>query len=169
MSTYSHIIIKGAGQFSEDALFIAEQFSIGGAGSIRGYSPSSQSGDSGYNLTAELQLSPTSHRKPKAGRHHKICHIHRPRRGVQKQKTTRRSQRRLLDRHRRRHKALLRKHLLGQIGLCSPLCKLGDKRKELGDIFAGGGELLTVSGQQSAFSRKLNSSSGHLCPPVICR
>lgn len=55
---YSHIIIRGTGQFSEDTLFIAEQFSIGGPGSIRGYNPSSQSGDSGYNITAELQFMP---------------------------------------------------------------------------------------------------------------
>lgn len=58
LSKYDYIIIKGAGQFSKDALFIAEQFSIGGAGSVRGYNPSSQSGDSGYNITAELQFSP---------------------------------------------------------------------------------------------------------------
>lgn len=64
LSNYDYIIIKGAGQFSKDPLFIAEQFSIGGAGSIRGYSSSAYSGDSGYNITAELQISPIFSEQP---------------------------------------------------------------------------------------------------------
>lgn len=55
---YTHLLLKGAGQYSSDPLFIAEQYSIGGVGSVRGFKPSSQSGDSGYNLTGELLLSP---------------------------------------------------------------------------------------------------------------
>lgn len=60
ISQYNQFVIKGSGQFANDPLFIAEQFSIGGAGSVRGYNPSAYSGDSGYNITAELQLSPVS-------------------------------------------------------------------------------------------------------------
>ena len=55
---YNLIVIRGSGQYSSDPLFIAEQSTIGGAGSVRGFNPSSSSGDSGYNVTAELQLSP---------------------------------------------------------------------------------------------------------------
>lgn len=55
---YNHLIFKASGQFSEDNLFVAEQFMLGGAGSVRGFSPSSQSGDSGYLVSAELHLSP---------------------------------------------------------------------------------------------------------------
>ena len=55
---YNHLMLKASGQLSEDALFVAEQFYIGGAGSVRGFRPSSQSGDSGYLGSAELHLSP---------------------------------------------------------------------------------------------------------------
>lgn len=55
---YNHLILKASGQISGDELFVAEQFYIGGAGSVRGFRPSSQSGDSGYLLSAELHLSP---------------------------------------------------------------------------------------------------------------
>lgn len=55
---YNHLILKASGQISDDELFVAEQFYIGGAGRVRGFSPSSQSGDSGYFVSAELYLSP---------------------------------------------------------------------------------------------------------------
>jgi len=55
---YKHLILKASGQISDDALFVAEQYSIGGAGSVRGFNPSALSGDSGYAATLELQLSP---------------------------------------------------------------------------------------------------------------
>lgn len=58
MQRYNHLILKASGQISDDALFVAEQFYIGGAGSVRGFRPSSQSGDSGYLVSAELHLSP---------------------------------------------------------------------------------------------------------------
>ncbi|TAL21767.1 MAG: ShlB/FhaC/HecB family hemolysin secretion/activation protein, partial [Nitrospirae bacterium] len=55
---YNHLMLRGSGQLSEDNLFVAEQFMLGGAGSVRGFRPSSQSGDSGYFGSAELHLSP---------------------------------------------------------------------------------------------------------------
>ncbi len=55
---YNHLYLRASGQFSEDNLFVAEQFMLGGAGSVRGFSPASQSGDSGYFGSAELHLSP---------------------------------------------------------------------------------------------------------------
>lgn len=58
ISQYSRLTLKASGQWSKDALFSAEQFSIGGAGSVRGHKSSVYSGDSGYNATAEFQFSP---------------------------------------------------------------------------------------------------------------
>ena len=55
---YNHLYLRASGQLSEDNLFVAEQFMLGGAGSVRGFSPASQSGDSGYFGSAELHLSP---------------------------------------------------------------------------------------------------------------
>lgn len=55
---YNHLILKASGQISEDNLFVAEQFMLGGAGSVRGFRPASQSGDSGYFGSAEFHLSP---------------------------------------------------------------------------------------------------------------
>lgn len=55
---YSHVIVKASGQVSGDELFSAEQFSIGGMGTVRGFKPSSHSGDSGYLLSVELHMSP---------------------------------------------------------------------------------------------------------------
>lgn len=55
---YNHLMLKASGQISDDALFVAEQFMIGGAGSVRGFRLASQSGDSGYFGSAELHLSP---------------------------------------------------------------------------------------------------------------
>jgi hemolysin activation/secretion protein len=55
---YSYLVLKGSAQLSADELFVAEQFTIGGMGSVRGFRPSLHSGDSGYSLNAELTLSP---------------------------------------------------------------------------------------------------------------
>ena len=55
---YNHIMVKASGQYSTDNLFVAEQFMLGGASGVRGFRPSSLSGDSGYLLSAELHLSP---------------------------------------------------------------------------------------------------------------
>lgn len=55
---YNHLILRGSGQYSHDKLFTAEQFSLGGAGSVRGFKPSQQNGDCGYFISAELHLSP---------------------------------------------------------------------------------------------------------------
>ena len=56
--SYNHLIIKASGQYSPEPLFIAEQYTIGGAGSVRGFNPSTYSGDSGYSATLEFQMSP---------------------------------------------------------------------------------------------------------------
>jgi hemolysin activation/secretion protein len=58
ISDYSHIILRGSWQISGDALFSAEQFYIGGIGTVRGFKPSLYGGDSGYLLGAELHISP---------------------------------------------------------------------------------------------------------------
>jgi hemolysin activation/secretion protein len=58
ITDYSHIILRGSGQISGDALFSAEQFYIGGIGTVRGFKPSLYGGDSGYLLGAELHISP---------------------------------------------------------------------------------------------------------------
>jgi hemolysin activation/secretion protein len=55
---YGYLALKGSAQLSADELFVAEQFTIGGMGSVRGFRPSLHSGDNGYNLTAEFTLSP---------------------------------------------------------------------------------------------------------------
>ncbi len=55
---YSHLMLKLSGQYSDNRLYGAEQFSIGGFGSVRGFEASAKSGDIGYAMTAELSLSP---------------------------------------------------------------------------------------------------------------
>lgn len=55
---YNHFMLKAAGQYSNDSLFVAEQFFLGGMGSVRGFAPSAKSGDKGYSLSAELYLAP---------------------------------------------------------------------------------------------------------------
>ncbi|TAN45700.1 MAG: ShlB/FhaC/HecB family hemolysin secretion/activation protein [Nitrospirae bacterium] len=64
---YSYLILKGSGQLSVDEFFAAEQFVIGGAGSVRGFKPALHSGDRGYTLTAELAASPFFSEKKVAG------------------------------------------------------------------------------------------------------
>jgi hemolysin activation/secretion protein len=55
---YNYLILKGSGQISGDALFVAEQFSLGGIGSVRGFKTSAASGDSGYLTSVEILTSP---------------------------------------------------------------------------------------------------------------
>ncbi len=55
---YNYMILKASGQISDYNLLTAEQFIIGGVGSVRGFRDASQLGDSGYSLSAELYLSP---------------------------------------------------------------------------------------------------------------
>jgi hemolysin activation/secretion protein len=55
---YNHILLRATGQYSDDLLFVAEQYMIGGAGSVRGFNPAERIGDIGYTLTAEAVLSP---------------------------------------------------------------------------------------------------------------
>jgi hemolysin activation/secretion protein len=55
---YNYLMLKASGQFSDDNLFVAEQFMIGGVGSVRGFASSAKSGDKGYYASAELYLSP---------------------------------------------------------------------------------------------------------------
>lgn len=52
------LILKGSGQWASDSLVAGEQFSIGGADSVRGYPQSEYLGDNGYSLTAEFRVSP---------------------------------------------------------------------------------------------------------------
>jgi len=58
LTRYNHLMLRASGQISGDSLFAAEQFYIGGVGTVRGFSPSARSGDSGYAVSAELHLSP---------------------------------------------------------------------------------------------------------------
>jgi len=60
LSRYNHLMLRATGQISNDPLFAAEQFYLGGVGTVRGFRPSARSGDTGYALTAELHLSPIS-------------------------------------------------------------------------------------------------------------
>ena len=52
------IILRGSGQASTRPLVVTEQFFIGGADSVRGYPPGEFLGDSGYNVSTELRVSP---------------------------------------------------------------------------------------------------------------
>jgi hemolysin activation/secretion protein len=54
----NYLVLKASGQISSKPLFAAEQFYLGGEGSVRGFEPSSVSGDSGYLFSAELYLTP---------------------------------------------------------------------------------------------------------------
>ena len=52
------LILKGSGQWTSDSLVAIEQFSVGGADSVRGYPVGEFSGDDGYNMTGEFRISP---------------------------------------------------------------------------------------------------------------
>lgn len=60
---YVFLIVKGSGQLASDSLVASEQFSIGGADSVRGYPQSEYLGDSGYSATAEARVSPFSNKE----------------------------------------------------------------------------------------------------------
>jgi len=55
---YTNLLIKGAGQYSNDRLLPMEQAVIGGYGSVRGNEPSGALGDYGYNVSIELMTAP---------------------------------------------------------------------------------------------------------------
>jgi len=65
---YNSLILRGSGQLSADRLFVVEQFSLGGIGSVRGFDSSTYDGDSGYTVSAELQTSPFFPEKTLFGR-----------------------------------------------------------------------------------------------------
>jgi len=52
------LLLKGSGQFATDSLVASEQFYLGGANTVRGYSLGEISGDMGYSLTGEFRISP---------------------------------------------------------------------------------------------------------------
>jgi hemolysin activation/secretion protein len=55
---YNHLILRASGQYSNDLLFLAEQFMLGGAGNVRGFNPAEATGDIGYTGSIELAVSP---------------------------------------------------------------------------------------------------------------
>ena len=55
---HNHVIARGNFQYSPDRLFSAERMQLGGEGSVRGVSPATISGDSGYVTSLELVVSP---------------------------------------------------------------------------------------------------------------
>ncbi len=55
---YNHIIFRGGVQISDQPLLLAEQYILGGEGTVRGFSPSKVNGDSGFFVSAELVSSP---------------------------------------------------------------------------------------------------------------
>ena len=48
------LLLKGSSQYSFNSLVYAEQFSIGGANTVRGYQLSKYTGDNGYLISAEI-------------------------------------------------------------------------------------------------------------------
>jgi hemolysin activation/secretion protein len=57
------LILKGSAQWTSDSLVAIEQFSVGGADSVRGYPMGEFSGDDGYSVTAELRVSPLKNKE----------------------------------------------------------------------------------------------------------
>ncbi len=55
---YTSLLARGSGQYTAERLVSSEQFVIGGYGSVRGWEPATDIGDSGYTLSAELMLAP---------------------------------------------------------------------------------------------------------------
>ncbi|MGE0200101.1 MAG: ShlB/FhaC/HecB family hemolysin secretion/activation protein [Candidatus Melainabacteria bacterium] len=51
----TQLLLRASAQFTPDALPAVEQFQVGGAYSVRGYSEGLMIGDTGYNLSAELR------------------------------------------------------------------------------------------------------------------
>jgi len=58
ITRYNSLYLRASGQYSNDNLFTAEQFMIGGIGTVRGFDLASESGDSGYTASVEFHLSP---------------------------------------------------------------------------------------------------------------
>lgn len=56
VSDYGRLVFKASGQWSNAPLFSAEQFGIGGEGSVRGFTPTLFSADSGYTLSVEAVM-----------------------------------------------------------------------------------------------------------------
>jgi hemolysin activation/secretion protein len=52
------LIIAGSAQIGSDNLVVSEQFSVGGADSVRGYSLGEFMGDDGYRFSTEIRISP---------------------------------------------------------------------------------------------------------------
>ena len=57
------LLLKGSGQLSNDSLVAGEQFMVGGADSVRGFTPAEVTGDYGYTLSAELRLAPFTNKE----------------------------------------------------------------------------------------------------------
>ncbi|MFZ4859533.1 MAG: ShlB/FhaC/HecB family hemolysin secretion/activation protein [Desulfuromonadaceae bacterium] len=55
---YNQLNARISGQYSPEKLFLAEQFILGGVGTVRGFDPSKIGGDSGFLTTLELLSSP---------------------------------------------------------------------------------------------------------------
>ncbi|CAB5079807.1 hypothetical protein D3OALGA1CA_37 [Olavius algarvensis associated proteobacterium Delta 3] len=55
---YTNLILRGAGQVTNDRLVAIEAFVIGGYGTVRGFDPATYLGDSGYTLSAEINFPP---------------------------------------------------------------------------------------------------------------
>ena len=55
---YNYLTLRASGQYSSDLLFLAEQFMLGGTGSVRGFNPAEATGDIGYTGSIELAVSP---------------------------------------------------------------------------------------------------------------
>lgn len=53
---FAYLLVRAGAQVTSDDLVIAEQFSIGGPDSVRGYPMSEYQGDKGYTLSAELRV-----------------------------------------------------------------------------------------------------------------
>ncbi len=58
LSSSAYLVLRGTQQTAFAPLPYAEQYGLGGIGSVRGYSQSAYLGDSGYSLSAELRFAP---------------------------------------------------------------------------------------------------------------
>ncbi|MFH1980226.1 MAG: POTRA domain-containing protein [Pseudomonadota bacterium] len=55
---FTSLLVRAAGQITEDRLLPSEEFSLGGYGSVRGWEPTSFLGDYGYSFSGELLFAP---------------------------------------------------------------------------------------------------------------
>ncbi|MDP2157342.1 MAG: ShlB/FhaC/HecB family hemolysin secretion/activation protein [Nitrospirota bacterium] len=58
-----YLFLKGSAQWASTSVVAGEQFTVGGAETVRGYPQGEASGDSGYAATAELRVSPLSNKE----------------------------------------------------------------------------------------------------------